>query len=307
MTGWKGTWNALPAATQGTALMFLSSMCYALTFVTIRQLGETFSVYQLVLFRTFLGTAVMMPWVMRSGIGALRTKRRGVYALRAIAVYTGNLTWFYALTNITLADATTLSFTAPLFAVVILAVWLKEKLDAWRLAALLIGLGGAVVIIRPGFAEIHIATIGMIYTAVTYGYAMAATRALTLTENSKAVVFYMFAINLPVSAGPAIAHWTMPGWVDLPWIVAFGILSLWSQSLMTKSFALAEAAVVMPTFYLQLPLVALLGFLLFAQVPEIWLIPGAAMIIGGSYLSVWSEARKRRRAAAGRSAPAADE
>ncbi len=298
MNGLRNAWAALPPATQGTALMFLSSMFYALTFVTVKKLGDSFSVYQLVLFRTFLGTAVMLPWVMRSGVSALKTRRWGIYWFRAVAVYTGNLCWFYALTNITLADATTLSFTAPLFAAVILAFWLKERLDGWRLAALLIGLGGAFVIIRPGFAEIHIATIGMIYTAISYGAAMAITRALTLTENSNAVVFYMFALNLPLSFVPGVMHWTTPGWEDALWIAAFGLLSLYSQSLMTKSFALAEAAVVMPTFYLQLPLVALLGFLMFDQLPEIWLIPGAIMIVGGSYLSVWSEARKRRRAKA---------
>ncbi len=292
--------DALPSASRGIALMFLSAMCYAFTYVTIRHLGETFSVYQLVLFRTALGTAVMLPWVIRAGPGALRTRRWKAYGLRAVAVYTGNLCWFYALAHITLADATTLSFMAPLFSVLILAVWLREKLDATRIAAILLGIAGGAVIIRPGFAEIHNATIGMVYTAIAYGAAMAWTRALTLTENHNAVVFYMFAINLPVSAVPGLAHWTTPGWIDLPWILAFGVLSLYSQTFMTKSLALAEAAVVMPTYYLQLPLVALLGFALFDQLPEIWLVPGAALIIGGSYLSVRAEARKRKRAAAAR-------
>ncbi|MEK9644931.1 MAG: DMT family transporter [Alphaproteobacteria bacterium] len=290
--------EALPAASRGIALMFLSAMCYAFTYVTIRHLGETFSVYQLVLFRTALGTAVMLPWALRTGGSRLRTRRWKAYGLRAVAVYTGNLCWFFALSHITLADATTLSFMAPLFSVLILAVWLREKLDAWRISAILLGLAGGVVIIRPGFAEIHIATIGMVYTAVAYGAAMAWTRSLTQTENHNAVVFYMFAINLPVSAVPAFVHWTTPGWIDLPWIVVFGVLSLYSQTFMTKSLALAEAAVVMPTYYLQLPLVALLGFAMFDQLPDIWLVPGAALIIGGSYLSVRAEARKRKRAEA---------
>ena len=293
----RAAFAALPPASRGIVLMFLSSMCYALTFVTIKHLGETYSVYQLVLFRTALGTAVMLPWALRAGVAGLRTRRWKIYGLRAVAVYTGNLCWFYALAHITLADATTLSFMAPLFTILILAVWLREKLDATRLAALALGIAGAVVIVRPGFAEIHIATIGMLYTALAYGAATAWTRGLTITENPNAVVFYMFAINVPVSAVPGILHWTTPDWAGLPWIVAFGLLSLYSQIFMTRSLALAEAAIVMPTFYLQLPLVALLGFAMFDQVPEIWLIPGAALIVGGSYLSVRAEARKRRAAA----------
>lgn len=292
-------WAALPASSRGIALMLFCAVSYALTYVTIRHLVETYSVYQLVLFRTALGTAVMLPWVFRAGLGELRTRRWRVYGLRAAAVYTGNLCWFYALAHITLAEATSLSFTAPLFCVLILAVWLRERLDASRIAALLLGIGGALVIIRPGFAEIHIATVGMVYTAIAYGAAAAWTRSLVLTDNTNTVLFYMFALNLPLAIGPGVAHWTDPSWADAPWILAFGLLSLYSQSFMTRSLALAEAAVVMPTYYLQLPLVALLGFLLFDQIPSAWLIPGGGLIVAGSYYSVWSESRKRRRAAAG--------
>lgn len=285
---------ALPAPTRGVILMFMSAMCYALTFATVRELTETFSVYQLVLFRTAIGTAVMLPWLYRSGIRTLHTSRWKLYGLRAVAVYTGNLCWFYALAYISLADATALSFLMPLFTAVILAVWLRERLTGSRLVALFLGLAGAIVIIRPGFAEISVATIAMLYTSVAYGAATAFTRSLTMTDNSGAVVFYMFALNFPLALGPGLVHWTDPGWVDAGWIAAFAILSLYAQIFMTKSLALAEAAVVMPSYYLQLPFVALFGFVLFGQVPEIWLIPGAILIIGGSYYSVLSESRKRR-------------
>lgn len=286
----------LPAPTRGVILMFLSAMCYALTFATVRELSETFSVYQLVLFRTAIGTAVMLPWLYRSGLRTLYTSRWKLYGLRAVAVYTGNLCWFYALAYIVLADATALSFLMPLFTAVILAVWLRERLTGSRLVALFLGLAGAIVIIRPGFAEISVATIAMLYTSVAYGAATAFTRSLTTTDNSGAVVFYMFALNFPLALGPGLVHWTDPGWVDAGWIAAFAILSLYAQIFMTKSLALAEAAVVMPSYYLQLPFVALFGFVLFGQVPEIWLIPGAILIIGGSYYSVLSESRKRRAA-----------
>lgn len=290
-------YSALPAPTRGVILMFLSAMSYAFTFVTIRELAATFSVYELVLLRAAIGTAVQLPWLMRMGLGALKTRRWKLYGLRAVLVYSGNLSWFYALSHMALADATALSFLSPLVSTVVLAVWLRERLFGTRLTALLLGLAGAMVIIRPGFAEIGLATIAMIYTANAYGAAMAFTRGLTLTENPNTVVFYMFALNFPLSLGPGLWHWTMPAWGDAGWIIAFALLSLMSQVFMTKSLALAEAAVVMPSYYLQLPLVALLGFVAFGQIPEIWLVPGAVLIVGGSYFSVLSESRRRRRAA----------
>ena len=289
----------LPAPSRGVLLMFASAMCYALTFASVRQLSESFSVYQLVLFRAAIGTTVMLPWLYRSGFRTLQTNRWKLYGVRAVAVYTGNLCWFYALAHIALADATALSFLMPLFTIVILAFWMRERLTGPRLVALFLGLAGAVVVIRPGFAEVGIAAIGMIYTAAAYGAATAFTRVLTKTEDSNVVVFYLFAINFPIALGPGLLHWTMPGWGDVGWIVGFAVLSLYAQIFMTRSLALAEAAVVMPSYYLQLPFVALFGYVLFGQVPEIWLIPGALLIIGGSYYALRSESRKRRQETAG--------
>lgn len=287
-------YTALPVATRAVLLMTMSSVSYALTFVTVRELSETFSVYQLVLFRTAIGTAVMLPWVFRSGVRVLRTSRWKLYGIRAITVYTGNLCWFYALAEMALADATALSFLMPVFAALILAFWMREQLNGARLIALFLGLAGAFVLIRPGFAEVGVATLAMLYTTIAYGWVTAVTRVLAKTEESNAVVFYMFALNVPLALGPGVYHWTAPSPSLWLLIGAFAILSLYSQIFMTRSLALAEAAVVMPSFYLQLPIAALFGFFLFGQVPDIWLIPGAILIIGGSYYSVWSESRQRR-------------
>jgi drug/metabolite transporter (DMT)-like permease len=294
-------YDALPIGTRAAILMTISAVTYALTFVTVRALSETFSVYQLVLLRAAIGTAFMLPWLCRSGMRSLRTTRWKLYGLRAVIVYSGNLCWFYALAEMALADATALSFLMPVFTALILAFWMRERLTGPRITALFLGLAGAFVVIRPGFAEVGLATVAMLFTTIAYGAATAQTRVLAKTENTNVVVFFMFALNTPLALGPGLYHWVMPTGLDWALIAAFGLLSLYSQIFMTRALALAEAALVMPCFYLQLPLAGLFGFFLFGQVPEIWLLPGAALIIGGSYYSVWSESR-RRKAAAGQAA-----
>ena len=216
-------------------LMLLAALTYALSFSTVREMSDRFSIYQMVLFRTAIATAVMLPWLYRSGLGVLRTQRAGLYALRAAVVYTGNVSWFYALSHLDLADATGLSFLAPLFTALILAVWLRERLDAARLGALLLGFASAMVLIRPGFESVELATLAALYMALAYGTATAIIRALTLTEDRNAVVFYMFALNLPLALGPGLAHWSEPAWPDLPWIFAFGAFSLLAQIFMTRA------------------------------------------------------------------------
>lgn len=285
---------ALPAPSRAMLLMTMSALSYAMTFASVRELSETFSVYQLVMFRAAIGTAVMMPWLFRSGLFVLRTGQWKLYGLRAVTVYSGNLCWFYALAKMALADATALSFLMPLFAALILAFWMREQLSGPRLLALLLGMAGAFVIIRPGFTEVGLATICMLYTAVAYGAVTAITRVLTYRDDPTLVVFYLFALNFPLSLGPGIYHWKSPSFSEWALIAVFALLSLYSQIFMTRALALAEAIVVMPSFYLQLPVAAGLGFLLFDQIPEIWILPGAVLIISGSYYSLWIETRKRK-------------
>ena len=120
-------YTALPVQPRAVILMTLSALSYALTFVTVRALSETFSVYQLVMFRAAIGTIVLLPWLFRSGVNVLRTDQWKLYGSRAVIVYAGNLCWFYALAHMALADATALSFLMPVFTALILAFWMGES------------------------------------------------------------------------------------------------------------------------------------------------------------------------------------
>jgi drug/metabolite transporter (DMT)-like permease len=274
--------------------MIASSFFYAITFVTVRELAATFSVFQITFFRAVLGVIVMLPWLARAGVPALRTTRWRLYALRAIVTYTGMVCWFYGLKMLPLADATAIAFTAPLLAVVFLSFWIGERVGFARWIAIVVGFAGALVVIRPGVAALSLAAMGLLYTAVSYGFSSASTRVLATTENSNAVVFYMFATVLPLSIGPAFANWTMPGWVDAPLILLFGALSLVSMLCMTRSLAAAPGYVVMPMFYLQLPFVATLGLVLFDERTSLWTWVGAAVICASGYAIVWIEGRRKR-------------
>jgi drug/metabolite transporter (DMT)-like permease len=280
--------------------MTLSSAFYALTYVTIRELSASFGVFELVFFRATVGMLAMLPWLMRAGVRALRTTRTKVYAIRVVATYSGMLCWFYGLANLPLADATALMFTSPFFTVIMLRVTLGELVGARRWLAICLGFAGAMIIIRPGFATVGLATLAVLYTAVSYGASNASTRALAITENPNAVVFYMFALVVPVSLGPAVATWVMPAWADVPMILAFGILSLVSMMCMTRGLGAAPASVVMPVFYLQLPLVAILAYLWYAEKPDPWIWVGAAVICASAYYIGRAETRRARESAADR-------
>ena len=282
----------MPAVTRGVLWMLASSFFYALTYITVRELSHGFSVFEVSFFRAVVATIVMLPWLVRAGPGALRTTRIRLYGFRAVFTYSGMVCWFYGLANLPLADATALIFTAPFFAVLILSVAIGETVGPRRWIAIAVGFLGAMIIVRPGFAEISLATAAVMYTSIAYGGSNASTRALAITENPNAVVFYMFALVVPISALPAAFYWTWPHWSDAPMIVAFGVLSLVSMTCLTRSLAHAPAAIVMPIFYLQLPFVAILAYVRYGEAPGPFIWFGGVIICAAGYYIARSETRR---------------
>lgn len=285
---------ALPGGIQGALWMSMASFFFALIYVVIRRLTETVPIQELVLFRALLGMAFMAPWLMRSGLGALRTARWRMYIWRTLASYSGMLCWFYALSAMPLADATSLMFTLPLFAVLLAATFLGEHVGIDRWLATAVGFGGALIIIRPGFVEVGIAAAAALYTALSYAGSSAMTKSLVRTETSNAVVFYTFALLGIISVGPAIATWTTPALEDVSWIILFGVLSAVATQCVTRSFAAAPASVVVPFQFLKLPFVAAIALWWFSEEPDPWTWLGALVIFASSYAIVRREAGAAR-------------
>lgn len=280
-------------AARGVAWMAASSLFYALTYVTVRELSATFPAVEIAFFRAVLGMAAMLPWAVRAGPAGLRTGRAKLYGVRALVTYSGMVCWFYGLAHLPLAAATALMFVAPFFTVMLLAAGIGERVGARRWGAIAAGFVGALAILRPGLIETSLATLALCYVAVAYGAANAATRALALTENANAVVFYQFALVVPLAALPAALDWVSPGPADAAMILAFGILSLISMQCMTRALALAPAGVTAPLFYLQLPLTALLAFACYGEIPDVWVWVGSAAICGSGWFVVHTETRRR--------------
>ena len=275
---------------RGVLWMIAASLLYASSYVSVRELSDTISHYELVLFRMLFGLVFVLPLLMRIGISGLRTTRLRDYWVRAVLVYVGMVCWVYALANLPLAEAMSLIFTVPLFTVPMAALWLKERVGPHRTMAIVAGFCGALVIIRPGFAGLSLPALAVLFTAMIYGGCNVLTRSLTTTEHPDAVVFYMFALVVPLAAVPAAVTWITPTWADGPWIIALGATTAVAQMCFTRSLAAAPMGVVMPFFFLQLPVGASLGFLLYGEAPDRWVWIGAAIICVSGYAIARREA-----------------
>lgn len=285
----------LSGSVRGVLWMLLSSLFYALIYVVVRALTESFPVNQIVFFRALLGSMFMLPWVFSVGLAGLRTSRKRLYVWRMLFSYIGAVAWMHGIAGMPLADANALMFTMPLFTVVFAAIWLAEKPGSHRWIATFLGLVGALIILRPGIIEISTAAVATLFAAATFSVALICTKTLTRTENPNAMVFYLYTLMIPPAAISLIWGWTNPALADWPLLVALGVCTIGAQQCQTRSFRVAPISLVVIVNYIQLPLIALLGFLVFGQSTDIWTWAGAAVICASTYYVGYQETRAARK------------
>ena len=286
----------VPASKNVRAALYMVGSCAIFALVTgiIRHLGSEIHALELVFFRTFFGLLLMLPWFLRSGFGTLRTPRLGLYTVRGLLSTVAMTMWFFALTLMPLAEATALAFTAPLFITVFAVISLGEVMRLRRWTALGVGLIGTLIILRPGAGTIELAAVLVLVSSALISVSVIILKRLATTEPSDAVVAYNTLIMLLASLIPVAFVWQWPTLNQLGWLVALGGLATFGNFLSVRSLRLADATAIMPYDFTRLPFTALVAFLAFTEVPDLWTWVGAAVIFSSSVYIAHREARLRR-------------
>ena len=264
---------------------------FAIMIVIVRHVSAEQHPFEIAFFRNMFGLAFMLPWIMRTGWKGLRTKRFRLHLFRALIGLSAMLCFFTAISLIPVAEVTALTFTAPLFATVGAVLVFGEKVRLRRWTATAIGFVGALVILRPGSAMLTPAALTALASAAFMAVAILSVKALSRTENPNAIVLYMGLLLTPLSLVGALFVWTTPAPETWPWLVVMGLTATLGQLLMTRAFATAEASAVLPFDFARLIFVAIFGFLLFGERPDLWTWIGAAVIIAATVYIAHREAR----------------
>jgi drug/metabolite transporter (DMT)-like permease len=287
----------LPSPVRAALWMVAASMAFAVMIILIRHLTATFDPLQVVFFRNVFGLIAMLPCLAGHGVGALRTQRLGLHALRATIGIVSMICWFTALSLMPLAQATALSFTAPIFASVLAVIFLGEVMRLRRWSATAVGLLGTLIIVRPGYSSVDTAALLAIASAVLGAASPIFVKIMARTESTGAIVTYMVLFTTPLSLVPALLVWQTPTLGQLGFAALLGLAGTLGHLCFTRALASADATVVVPFDYLRLPAVALIAYLVFAEVPVIWTWIGGAIIAASSIYMTLREAKLRREAA----------
>ncbi|MGH6662291.1 MAG: DMT family transporter [Rhodospirillales bacterium] len=280
----------LVAPVEGALWMVFAAAAFAGMAGVVRHVSGDLHPFEIVFFRNLFGLVFMLPWLAKSGLGVLKTRRLGLYTVRAVLNVIAMLAAFSALAMMPIADAMALSFTAPLFGTVLAALVLAEGVRLRRWAATGIGFLGAMLILRPGFGEMNPAALLALVGAAAVAATGTVIKMLSGTEPVNAIVAYMVIFLTPMSLVPALYVWTAPDLESLLWLAILGGLGTLAHIGVTRAFKAADASLVLPFDFVRLPFAALIGYAAFDERPDAWTWTAAAVIAGATLYVAGSEA-----------------
>ncbi len=255
----------------------------------IKILGDRLPSFEIVFFRSLLQLVVLASVFLRIGFSALKTTRPYLQGLRAlVAVVLINCN-FYAFTQLPVADVTAIGFSRNLFLVILAIPLLGEKVNIHRLMATIAGFAGIIIIIRPGYSALESAALFALAGAALGSTMMIMIRKLTLTDSNVVMMTYPSIAVVTATSIPTYLYWVTPDLRESLLLLAMAALGVTGQWCIIQAFRLGEVTAVAPASYMRLLFATLIGFLVFAELPDLITVFGILIIIGSNLYLVFQE------------------
>ena len=280
---------------KGMTLMVLAMLMLPSIIVFAKFLGETMSAGQIVWYRFFIQTLLITPFILawrqwRPPPGTLL-----VQAARGVLLATATLFFFAAVQHLAMSTAISIFFVEPLILTLLSAAFLGEAIRLRRIAAIVVGFAGALVIIRPSFAAVGLPAVYPLATALCFAVYLLLTRRLSSSVNPYQMQ-WMLGISATVVMSAALAAGHASGFAALApslpapgeavvWVACVGLASTVSHLVIVFAVSHAPASLLAPFQYIEILGATAFGFLVFAEVPDGPTLAGVALIVGsGLYL-----------------------
>lgn len=284
--------NALRAALwmAGTLAMI------SLLAVAGRETMRTLPTMDMIFYRSWMSLPIVVMIVLATGqkLSVLGTRRLGMHAWRNAAHLAGQFTWFWAITQIPLAEVFALEFTTPLWVALLAPIILREHMTLPRLAAVMLGFAGALIVIRPVGMTISLGTASALACAVAYAFSYIAIKQLTRTERAITILFWLSlfqGLYTTVLTFGSLSWPTPAAWV---WLLVVSLSGLAAHYCIARAFALADATIVTPMDYLRVPLIAFVGWAAYAEALDPFVLIGGAVIAAANIINLSAERRSER-------------
>ena len=255
--------------------------------VSGREAARELSVFQIMLLRSTLGMLMLWPLVRAAGgLRAVRTEKMTQHALRNAVHYAAQYGWFVALTMIPLAQLVSIEFTMPIWSAALAVVFLGERMSGRKWFAVLLGLVGVAVIVRPVAGEIDSGQMIALAAALGFAISIVLVKSLTRTDAAVAISFWMLVVQSAIGLVPALIVWQWPSVHTWGWVVVVAFCGTYSHYCFARAMQLADATVVVPMDFLRVPLTALVGWLAYSEGLDLFTLLGIGLILTGNVLNL---------------------
>ncbi|WP_083791998.1 DMT family transporter [Roseobacter sp. GAI101] len=261
-----------------------------------RELAGVYDTFEIMMYRSVVGVLVVVSLALLTGKWRqINTRNFSLQIWRNLAHFTGQNLWFYAVTVIPLAQVFALEFTSPLWVIVLSPLILGERLTRIRALAAVLGFIGILVVARPTIEGINAGVITAAASAIFFALTIMFTKRLTRTQTITTILFYLTVTQLVF--GLVMAGYdgdiAVPTLTHAPLLLLIGVAGLVAHYCLTTALSIAPATVVVPIDFIRLPVIAIIGMLVYAEALDIWVFVGAAIIFAGNYINLWVETHKK--------------
>jgi drug/metabolite transporter (DMT)-like permease len=270
-------------------------LSFTIMALSIRGLASSLSIFEILTTRTIGGLLILLTLAafkpeLREGF---RPRYVGLNLVRNSVHFVSQYTWALSLTLLPLANVFALEFTMPVWLAILAVLILGEKMSSSRIGVVVAGVIGVLVILRPGLAVFHAASLLPLVAALGYALFNVLTKKLSGHVSTFSVVFWMNAMQLPIGLAGSDPLFLMKvaGWQWLA-VAGVGIAGLTAHFCLVQAFRAGDATLVMPIDFLRVPLIAVIGWLFYGEDLDLFVLVGAGIMMAGILRNLRAEAKK---------------
>ncbi|MSO64418.1 MAG: DMT family transporter [Alphaproteobacteria bacterium] len=288
-----GLLRGVPANLRGALFMVATTMVFSGQQALVRLAGADVHPFVVAFWRSIFGLIVLLPLLRQHGLATFKTTKLVWHVGRGVLQTVSMLMYFLALTLAPLTQNVALSFTAPLYTAILAVVLLGERLDWPRLAALVAGIAGAWIVIRPGLVEVNAGSALVLFASLCWGGSMTIIKYLSRTDSPLTITMYMGIVMTVASFVPALFVWSWPTPTTWIWLILIGACAGFAHLMLAEAFRSADVTTVLPFDYARIIWVSALGYFVFAEVPTVWTLAGGTLIFAAATFIAIREGRRR--------------
>jgi drug/metabolite transporter (DMT)-like permease len=280
---------------RGILLMIVATILFAAASAASKWLVADYPIGEVLCLRSvssfITGAAMILPF---SGFSAYATRRPLDHLGRGLSQTISQASLLIAFSLMPLAGAVAINFSSPLFAALVSILWLKERANAARWAALLVGFGGVLIVTHPGANSLTLGALFALINAVLYGSVTVAVRGMARTESANTLVIWQLTVLAIFHSFLVVFGWRWPTPLDAVMLFGTGFINAIGQWFWTRALHMAPAAAVTPFYYLMLVWALVIGYFVWGDIPTVSLLAGSALVVAMGLLLFLREARMQR-------------